>query len=108
MTSNNDFSWAFGPGAFAGTGADGATPSGNDVALVFDPLATGTHFTDASATGGMFDFASIFGDNSTAIAGTFTGSGGNFDLAEMFGNGLTTTAATGGSFLYDILGGPPL
>jgi hypothetical protein len=107
LTSSNDFSWAFGPGTSAGTGADGATPSANDVALVFDPFGTGTHFTDASATGGMFDFASIFGDNSTAIAGTFTGSGGNFDLAEIFGNGLTTTAATGANFLTDILTGAP-
>lgn len=107
LNSSNDFSWAFGPGTFAGTGAAGATPSGNDVALVFDPFSTGTSFTSASASGGMFDFASVFGDNSSDWAGTFAGAGGNFDLAEIFGNGLTTTAATGANFLTDILTGLP-
>jgi hypothetical protein len=101
LTSSNDFSWALGPATNAGTGADGATPSGYDVAWVFDPF--GTHFTSALAGGGMFDFASIFGDNSSADVGL----GGNFDLAEIFGNGFTSTVATGANFLFDILGGSP-
>lgn len=101
LTSNGDFSWAFGPATNAASGAAGATPSANDVALVFDPF--GTHFTSAFAAGGMFDFASIFGDNSSADVGL----GGNFDLAEIFGNGFTSTVATGANFLFDILGGSP-
>jgi hypothetical protein len=100
LTSNGDFASAFGPATDAAAGADGATPSANDVALVFDPF--GTHFTSAFAEGGTFDWASVFGDNSLAE----TGLGGNFDLAEIFGNGFDSTIATGANFLYDILGGP--
>ena len=101
LNSSNDFSWAFGPDTFAGTGAAGANPSGDDVALAFDPF--GTHLTSALAGGGLFDFASVFGENDFADAGL----GGNFDLAEIFGNGFTTTVATGANFLTDILTGAP-
>jgi hypothetical protein len=107
LTSDGDFASAFGPGTSAGAGAEGAMPSANDVALVFDPFATGTHFTSALAGGGLFDFASVFGEDSNAFAGSFLGLGGNFDLAEIFGNGLTSTTATGANFLTDILTGLP-
>lgn len=73
------------------------TPSGFDVAQVYDPFGSGV--SQAEAGGGFFNVADVFGDNSAATAGF----GGDFDLAEVFGNSLTSSFATGGSFLTDTL-----
>ena len=94
--SNGDFGAALGNYAEAEAGVFTTVPSQNDVALVFDP--SGTLGSTAQAGDGNLDLASVFGDNSTALAGE----PGNFDLASAFGDGLNATA-TGGNFVTDIL-----
>lgn len=101
ILSNGDWASAIGPHADAEAGV--FTVAGqNDGALVFDPF--GTMGSTAETGDGNFDFASVFGDNSTALAGF----PGNFDLASVFGNDFAQPGAdaTGGNFLVDLL--PPL
>ena len=100
ILSNGDFGAAFGPNTDAEAGVFNDVPSQNDVALIFDPSATVG--STAHAGDGNFDLASVFGADSTALAGLI----GNFDLGAVFGDGLSSTAATGGNFLVDVL--PPL
>jgi hypothetical protein len=131
VSSNGDWAAAFGSHTNAESGVFGSVPSENDGALVFDPF--GTLGSTADAGDGNSDFASVFGDNSTALAGggsAVTNSGdlpgnfdfatvfgnssdatagstltapGDFDLAAVFGDMLHSTAATGGNYLVDIL-----
>jgi hypothetical protein len=97
ILSNGDFGAAFGPNTDAEAGVFNDVPSQNDVALIFDPSATVG--STAHAGDGNFDLASVFGADSTALAGL----PGNFDLGAVFGDGFSSTAATGGNFLLDIL-----
>jgi hypothetical protein len=96
--SNGDFASAFGTdtAAIAGTQAT-QVPSGNDIALAFDP--TGSAPSSALAVQGNFDLAEVFGAGSLAEAGMI----GNFDLGAALADGVTSTGATGGSFLVDIV-----
>jgi len=96
--SNGDYASAFGDHSQAlALPFSLTTPSGFDTAQVYDPFGTG--ISQADAGGGIFNTASVFGDNSIASAGF----GGDFDLGEVFGNQLTTNFAQGSSFLTDIL-----
>ena len=96
--SNGDFASSFGTNSLTFAGAyDMTTPSQDDFASVFDPF--GSMQSVALARGGIFDQASVVGDNSHAEAGLL----GSYDLDEVFGNGLDSTTVTGGNFLSDFL-----
>jgi hypothetical protein len=52
---------------------------------------------------GTFDYAVIFGNNDTALAGGDAAGGGSYDGAYVEGNALGTAHAQGGDYLADIL-----
>jgi hypothetical protein len=93
--SNYDYASILGPNGVALAGSR-YEPSSNDVAIVDDP--NGSVGSEAVAANGMFDDASVLGDNSAATAGF----GGDFDIAQVLADGLTASA-TGANFLTDIV-----
>jgi hypothetical protein len=80
-----------------------ASGSSDDTAFAFGDGDFGYAGGDGASNPGTFDYAVIFGNDDTALAGGNASGAGSYDGAYVEGNDLGTAHAQGGDYLADIL-----